>query len=171
VCQALSTLETRFRNDAQLPLGSKAATFAAMVFFALVDTHAFGDGNGRLARIASNYALKRFGFDMPVSLFATPAQRKEYTQATVLTRRNLYLLARGQVEQEALVQAFIKAGVLQPLVRVFLDRMTKAVGELTKLVQDKQRAVQEQALVQAARMFREQVAAEGTCLMYVPCIV
>jgi fido (protein-threonine AMPylation protein) len=178
VCTGLSVIEARLRTlDATSTasgrnsnhhnshtLGSRAALYASIVFFAVVDTHAFSDGNGRLARIAANYALRRFGFPVPVALFATPSQRKEYTQATVQTRRNLYLLARGNVTNETLLEAFAVAGAFTPLLKLFLDRMEKAVVELTNLVQDKQRVVQEEAHHQAAREFRER-AAQGTCLI------
>ena len=166
-CHALAALEARFRTDSTLTPGYKAAVSGALTFFAIVDSHAFADGNGRLARAASNFALKRFGFDFPVQWFATPAQRKEYTQATIRTRRNLYLLTRGHVEQETLVQAYQLAGAVTPLVQLLVDRMSKAVGELTKTVQDKQRAVQQQVQERAARSFRER-AAQDNCFMYVP---
>ena len=71
--------------------GLHAATYAAAVFFAVVDLHAFADGNGRLARIALNWALQRAGLPFVIHLFATPTQRKEYTDAVIQTRRNLSL--------------------------------------------------------------------------------
>jgi fido (protein-threonine AMPylation protein) len=161
VCNGLSAIEARLRtldvagslgggHPSHTTLGSRAALFASVVFFAVVDTHAFADGNGRLARIAANYALRRFGFPVPVALFATPSQRKEYTKATVQTRQNLYLLARGNVIEQSYLEAFAVAGAFTPLLKLFLDRMEKAVAELTNLVHDKQRLVQEEAHHQAA---------------------
>jgi hypothetical protein len=155
---------TRHPPESPLPVGLQAALFAAAVYFAVVDTHAFSDGNGRLARIAGNYALRRFGFPVPIHLFATPAQRKECVRATMLTRRNLTLLSRGEVDRDVLIEAYRAAGAFTPLLRLFVDRMDRAVAELTRLVHDKQRVSHEEAQIQAANLFR-QGAAASTCLI------
>jgi fido (protein-threonine AMPylation protein) len=186
-CDALAVLEERLRTTAatalhdddrlrrqqheqQMPpqggltLGLQAALFGAIAYYAIVDTHAFSDGNGRLARIAGNFALRRFGFGIPICMFATPAQRKDFVRATVLTMRNLALLPRGEIEPHVLLEAHVAAGAFAPLLRLFLDRMERAVSELNRLTHDKQLASQEEAQHRAAKLMRER-AASGTCLI------
>jgi hypothetical protein len=84
--------------------------------------------------------------------------------ATILTRRNLYLEQRGDVPSEALWTAFRKAGAFAPLVKVFLERVTKSVTEFVKLVDEKSSQVEEEDEAKAARAFRERAAA-GSCLI------
>ena len=172
LCKALMNLETRLLRNTSSPRASQeslspgvaAVTFAAAVFFGIVDTHAFADGNGRLARIAANWALRRAGIPFCIHFFATPAQRKEYREATVTTRRNLYLEARGSVTQETFLEAFRDAKCLQPLVVLFMDRINKAVTEFSILVKEKTALLTDHDEAKAARMFRERAAA-GNCFM------
>jgi fido (protein-threonine AMPylation protein) len=184
VCRALNALEGRLFHSDQHPTthsgndnhqrsvardaspGLAAVTFAVAVFFGIGDTHAFADGNGRLARIAANWALRRAGLPFCVHFFATAVQRKEYSTATSLTRRNLYLKSRGHVSQERLLDCFRDGKCLQPLVVLFLDRIHKAVAEFSALVKEKSSLSLDQNEARAARMFRER-AATGNCFMYV----
>ena len=147
-----------------LSTGRAAATFAAAVFFAIVDTHAFSDGNGRLGRLAANWALRRAGIPFCIHLFATSVQRKEYTTATILTRRNLYLQERGNVDSSAMIEALRLAGGLGPLVDLFLERLAKTITEFNNLFQEKSSLVMEEADAKAARRYREK-AATGSCII------
>jgi fido (protein-threonine AMPylation protein) len=181
LCQALTTLESRLlrnlnsnsgaadsnnnrNHSTELSRGLAAVTFAAAVLYGIVDTHAFADGNGRIARIASNWALQRAGLPFCLHLFATPAQRKEYVTAVITTRRNLSLVAKGDVPQGTLLSVYRNAGCLQPLVVLIMDRVYKAVTEFSKLVQEKSTMAADQDEARAARIFRER-AAGGNCLM------
>lgn len=141
-----------------------AVTFAAAVFMGIVDCHSYSDGNGRLARIAANWALRRAGFPFVVHFFATPAQRSEYSNAVRLARRNLDLVARGRVSEEKLLQSYQKVGGLQPIVRLILDRLHKGIAEFNTRLEEKESAHNEQAEARMARRFRERSAA-GTCLI------
>ena len=170
--------ETQWRR-----VGLSVATYAALVFFGVVDIHGFVDGNGRLARIALNWALQRAGFPFVIHLFATPAQRNEYTQAIGHTRRNLSLEAvtcstttrtqsstvidtpnQATTNQEAMILCLELAGAMGPLVTLILDRMGKAIVEFEKVVEEKSRLVTEQAEAKAAKKIRDRERA-GTCLI------
>jgi fido (protein-threonine AMPylation protein) len=159
---ALNALEIRLRQGLSPSLA--AMSFAAAVVFSINDTHAFADGNGRLARLTANWALKRAGIPFCVALFATPAQRKEYVAAQIMTRRNLYLVSRGDVSQESLLTVFRDVGCLSPLVNLFVDRVYKAVTEFNRLVEEKALALSDEDDARAVRVFRES-AATGNCLM------
>ncbi|GKY91637.1 hypothetical protein MPSEU_000135600 [Mayamaea pseudoterrestris] len=174
-CRALMSLEARLLRNGnvssprdsrsnQVSLSVAAVTFAAAIFFAIVDTHAFADGNGRLSRIAANWALRRAGIPFCVHFFATPAQRKEYLDALIQSRRNIFLAAIGNVEQEMLLDVFRDAKCLQPLVVLFMDRISRSVTEFNKLVKEKSTLLTDQAEAKAARTFRERAAA-GNCLI------
>jgi len=155
----------RDQQDSEvLSTGRAAATFAAAVFFGIVDTHAFSDGNGRLGRLAANWALRRAGIPFCIHLFATGVQRKEYTTATIITRRNLYLQERGNVDPSAMMEALQLAGGLGPLVDLFLERLAKTITEFNNLFQEKSSLVMEEADAKAARRFREK-AATGSCII------
>lgn len=168
LCQAVNSLESRLLHprphSSELSRGLAAMVYAAAVFFGVVDTHAFQDGNGRLARIAGNWALMKAGLPFCIHFSANPGQRTEYTSATVLTRRNLYLTRRGHVENEDLELAFAKAGALGPIVRLFTDRVHKAVVELKKAAGDNASHVDDDAEARAAKTFRERAAA-GNCFI------
>ena len=168
VCQELVRLETRFLQKTYLPKqsndGISAVTLAAAVLFAIVDVHAFCDGNGRLARIALNWCLRRFGIPFVIHLFATPSQRSEYTQAIVKTRRNLALVGRGQCSESDIVHALDQAGVFAPMVELILDRLSKTIVEFEKLVEEKSRIGFEEAEFRAAKRVRDRERA-GTCLI------
>ena len=66
---SIQTLHSRLIRD---DTAEAAITFCAVVFMGIIDTHPYSDGNGRLARIAFNWALKRAGFPFVIHLFATP---------------------------------------------------------------------------------------------------
>jgi len=163
----LQRLESRLvvLHDADRALG--AVAFAAAVFFGLVDTHGFADGNGRLSRIALNWALRRAGVPFVVNLFATPSQRAEYVSAIRTTRRNTTLLRQGQVvlpADEAIWNAYRMGGCMVPLVELIMDRMSKAIVEVNKLITEKASLANEEAEVRIARRFRERAAA-GSCMI------
>eukprot|EP00977_Amphora_coffeiformis_P012735 scaffold3224_cov158-Amphora_coffeaeformis.AAC.24 len=168
VCQELMRLETRFLQKMNLPKhsnnGIAAVTLAAAVLFAIVDVHAFCDGNGRLARIAFNWCLRRFGIPFAIHLFATPSQRSEYTEAIVKTRRNLALVGRGHCSESDIVHALDQAGAFAPMVELILDRLSKTIVEFEKLVEEKSRIGSEEAEFRAAKRVRDRERA-GTCLI------
>ena len=146
-------------------------TLGAAVFFELVDAHPFSDGNGRLARLLGNGALRALGLPFCVNWFATPAQRREYVLATLMTRRNLTLVYRGvetdgnDNDQRLFVRdAMAAAGMFYPLVALLMDRIRKAIPEFVQLQHDKQLSQMEHEEAKAARRVRERAAA-GSCLI------
>ena len=166
VCMVLRTLEPQLlKNNVQEEQKALfAATYASIVFMGIVDVHPFADGNGRLARIAVNWALRRAGVPFVIHLFATPAQRYEYTAALKLSRRNVALLPMGDVTQEQLLSAYRTAGSFLPFVQLILGRLAKTVAEFQKLVQEKSLLRNEEDEARAARNYRQR-AAQGNCLI------
>ena len=164
--KGICTLDSRWIQHpaAKEEKATAAVTFAAAVFMSLVDSHIYSDGNGRLARIAANWALRRAGFPFVIHFFATPVQRAEYSSAVRQTRRNLDLIPRGEVSEEILLQAYQKLGCLQPIVQLILDRLHKAIVEFNTLVAEKESTHNEEAEARMACRFRER-AAQGTCLI------
>jgi fido (protein-threonine AMPylation protein) len=176
-CENLEWRLLRQKQPAGICAGVATAVYATAVHFGVLDTHPFSDGNGRTARIATNWALQRAGLPFLVQLFATTAQKTEYRQAILQTRRNLSLVGRcggaaaGDnddtevvVGEEALMAAMQSAGALSPLVDLILDRMAKAITEFQKLLKEKASLASEEAEARAARMYRER-AAQGTCII------
>jgi len=158
LCRAIRTLESRL-NTTKSP-----ATLAAAVLIGVLDIHPFCDGNGRLARIATNWALRRAGLPFVINIFATPAQRRDYVTAIQTTRRNLCLTPMKNVSQETLVDIMSKSGLLLPLVQLVVDQVSRAAVECNKLVAEKSAQALDEDETKAARRFREKAAA-GTCLI------
>ena len=139
----------------------------------------FADGNGRLARLLGNGALRALGLPFCVNWFATPAQRREYVLATLMTRRNLTLVYRGRKDcldenissenggsyynsasiQEYMRDAMVAAGMYYPLVALLMDRIRKAIPEFVQLQHNKQLSQMEHEESKAARRVRERAAA------------
>jgi len=147
-----------------------AMTLGAAVFFGLVDVHPFADGNGRLARLLGNGALRAVGLPFCINWFATSAQRREYVLATLMTRRNLTLVYRGvnmddTAKNEQMIRdAMEAAGLYFPLVALLMDRVRKAIDEFVQLQHYKQLSQMEHEECKAARRVRERAAA-GSCLI------
>lgn len=142
----------------------QALIYASAVLMGVVDVHPFVDGNGRLSRIALNWALRRVGLPFVVHLFATDVQRKELIRALQLTRRNICLQKRGNADDEELLQSYQSAGALSPLVELILDRIYRAVVEFERLLEEKAIIRSEADEDKAARKYRERVAT-GTCMI------
>jgi hypothetical protein len=132
--------------------------------FGILDIHPFVDGNGRLARIAANWALRRAGLPFCINIFATPAQRQMYVHAITMTRRNLCLVARGHVPQETMVDIMARSGLFSSLVQLVVEQVSRAVSECNKLVAEKAALAVDEREAKAARQFREKAAA-GSCLI------
>jgi fido (protein-threonine AMPylation protein) len=158
VCKGVRALGSRLDGV------DSAATFAAAVCFGVLDIHAFTNGNGRLARISTNWALRRTGLPFVINLFATQTQRREYVTAVETTRRNLSIVARGSVDEETLLDVTARAGLLLPLEHLIVDQMSRAAAECSKLVAEKSLLVADEQEAMAARQFREKAAA-GTCVI------
>jgi fido (protein-threonine AMPylation protein) len=158
LCKGIGALGSRLVGN------NSPVTLAAAVCFGVLDIHPFADGNGRLARISTNWALRRAGLPFVINLFATPAQRREYVTAIETTRRNLSLVARGNVGEETLLDVTARSGLLLPLERLIMDQASRAAAECSKLVAEKSLLVSEEQEAKAARRFREQ-AADGSCLI------
>jgi fido (protein-threonine AMPylation protein) len=173
VCTSLHELEMRFvESNASSRNPTLAGTFkleqsliyASAVLMGVADVHPFADGNGRLARIALNWALRRVGLPFVVHLFATEVQRKEYIRSLQLTLRNICLQKRGNADDEELLQSYQIAGALSPLFELILDRVWKAVVEFERLVEEKATLDSEAIEDKAARKHRER-AASGNCMI------
>jgi fido (protein-threonine AMPylation protein) len=168
LCQTLQTLENSLvphsgtESNSNMALGQ--ITFAAAAMFGVLDIHPFSDGNGRLARIVLNWALRRVGLPFCIHLFATPTQRSEYITAIERTRQNICLAPRGEVSDADLLAALKCAGVLSPIVALLLDRISRAADEFGRLVSEKALLASEEAEARAVRRARER-AAQGTCII------
>jgi hypothetical protein len=149
----------------RLAASNNAATFAAAVCFGVLDIHAFTDGNGQLARILTNWALRRAGLPFVINLFATPAQRREYVTAIEVTRRNLSIVARGSVDEETLLDVTARAGLLLPLERLIVDQISRAVEECILLVAEKSLLVADEQEEGVARRFLRETAVAKSCLI------
>ena len=165
-CQKLNgALEDFMEGITQFHKNTNFVVFAAAVLFGILDIHPFSDGNGRLARLCCNWALAKAGVPFVVCLFATPAQRKEYSRAIEQTRCNLSLTKRGTgVTNESLHQAFQSAGYLAPLVQLLVDRLTKTIAEFEKICEESSAKASEEEEFKAAKRFRERQA-QGSCLI------
>jgi prophage maintenance system killer protein len=108
LCDALVALETHASQS--LSPCVAAMTFAAAVALGIGDMHAFASGNTRLVHLAVQWALKRAGIPFCVTLFETPEELQNYTKAQSMTRRNLYLVSRGDVPHESLLAVFQDSG-------------------------------------------------------------
>lgn len=159
--------QTLFEDNSR---GLGALTFAAIVFFGIIDVHPFVDGNGRLSRVALSWALRRGGLPFVVNLFATQMQREDYVGAIRAVRRNTYLQYHGsstiskQKEAALLLSAFRNAGGMLPLVDLLADRISRATTGFKTLVAEKLSLANEEAGAKWARRYREEAAA-GTCLI------
>jgi fido (protein-threonine AMPylation protein) len=131
LCRGLQLLQDRLLpNNRILPSIDglhRLAIFAAAVFFGVGDVHPFVDGNGRVARLAMDWALAQAQWPWPVILYHNKTQRDEYTAAVLATRRNLHLIAHGPVSANAMLEAYEKAGAFGPLVHLILERMHESV--------------------------------------------
>jgi fido (protein-threonine AMPylation protein) len=166
VCQAVRALESRLLmiSTRDKDRGTMAATFASSVFLGIVDVHPFADGNGRLSRIALNWALRRAGVPFVIHLFATQTQRFDYTHAIKLARRNTCLESRGYVSEDQLLGGYRSAGALFPLVQLITSRLAKSVTEFHAVLKEKSSQRTEIDDVLAAKRFRLS-AAQGNCLI------
>jgi fido (protein-threonine AMPylation protein) len=159
-CHILETvLRSRLLHQPQT-----AMTFAAAVFMAIVDVHPFADGNGRLARIALNWAVRVAGFPISIHWCATQQQRHEYSQAIMNTRRNLHFQAYGDVHKEQLLEAYQTFGAFRPLVEWIVQRWNKTIVEWENVLRETSAHAQEHDEARAARRVRERAAA-GSCLI------
>ncbi len=137
--------------------------FASVALFGVVDIHPFNDGNGRLARLVANWALRRSGLPFAISICATPVQRAEYIKAIELTRRNLCLVSIGTShEMFALVRSCV--GLFKPMADMILDRVYRAVVQCQAVINEHSARQSEEEEARAARRYREN-AAKGTCLI------
>jgi fido (protein-threonine AMPylation protein) len=141
-----------------------SAVFAAAALFGICDIHPFDDGNGRLARIVSNWALARTGFPFVINFFASLFQRTEYINAIQKTSRNIQLVCFGNVSVDVFSTIRRLIGPLKPLVDLTLDRVHKAVVECKKIIAEKSRLESEEMEASAAKKFRD-TAAAGCCLI------
>jgi fido (protein-threonine AMPylation protein) len=140
-----------------------AILFACVCMYGITHVHPFIDGNGRLSRIAANWALKQLPF--PINLFATPAQRAEYVLALEKTRHRLSLTRTyGNVSRDEILQAIKYIGVFAPLVRLLMDRVGRAVLECNRVLEEKSGLAAEAAEARAARRARER-AQTDTCII------
>ena len=151
-------------DDANLKRGYGPLLFAAVAFFVLCDIHPFHDGNGRLSRILSNWALRRAGFPFVINLFATPQQRAEYINGIEITRRNIMMTSIGSVSPDVYSTTRRMVGILKPLVGIFIERVQKATIECQNVVSEKSRIDSDEMEAKAAKRFRE-TAAAGSCLI------
>mmetsp|Transcript_12945 Transcript_12945/g.15085 ORF Transcript_12945/g.15085 Transcript_12945/m.15085 type:complete len:586 (+) Transcript_12945:368-2125(+) len=167
--------------------GLNPITFAAITLYGILDIHPFNDGNGRLARIAANWALHRAGFPFVVNLCATPTQRKEYVTAIQMTLQNLNLKycsddnekndvstqhahkrkctrTRTPTQEDIYHSILVGVGLFKPLTMLIMERVHRASTECQKLIDEKSQQQSEEEEAKAAKRFREK-AAKGTCLI------
>lgn len=153
-----------FGNSSDSSKGLSLVLFASVALFVLCDIHPFRDGNGRLARIMSNFAMVKCGLPFVVNIFATPLQRSEYVRALQITRRNARIASVGLVSPNVFSLFRRQIGVMGPIVNVLLDRILKACIECQEVIQEKNKLESENLEAVAARKFREKAAA-GNCLI------
>jgi len=166
VCSELCALDQRLLQTPTPDATTRAqniAIFAATVLFCIVDVHPFSDGNGRLSRIALNWALRRANVPFVVNLFATQQQKHDYTLSIRKTVKQLYLKAWSASDSQVL-SAYRTSEVFLPIVAHVLSRWTRTVEELNKLVEEKRLLQTEQEQARAARLYRDK-AAQGNCLI------
>jgi fido (protein-threonine AMPylation protein) len=152
-----------------------AILFASVVFFGIVDVHGFSDGNGRLARIAANWALAKTGFPFCVSFHATPSQRTEYSRAIRKTRRNIdavpVVLSSDTraiphtISDDQYLYVLKQFGIFAPIFDVLLDRVYKTISEFQKSLEEATAQRAEKSHELAARLFRERAAQNSCCLI------
>lgn len=152
-----------------------AILFASVVFFGIVDVHGFSDGNGRLARIAANWALAKAGFPFCISFHATPNQRTEYSRAIRKTRRNIdavpivlssdKLASPQPISGDQYPYVLKQFGVFAPIFDVLIDRVFKTISEFQKSLAEATAEHAEATHELAARLFRERAAQNACCLI------
>lgn len=153
-----------FGNSSASSKSLNLVLFVSVALFVLCDIHPFRDGNGRLARIISNFAMVKCGLPFVVNIFATPLQRSEYVRALQMTRRNARIASVGLVSPNVFSSFRRQVGVMGPLLNVLLDRMSKACIECQEVIQEKNKLESENLEAVAAKKFREKAAA-GNCLI------
>lgn len=153
-----------YGNSSVVSKGLGLVLFASVALFVLCDIHPFLDGNGRLARIMSNFAMIKCGLPFVVNIFATPLQRSEYIRALQITRRNARMASVGLVSPNVFSLLRRQIGVMGPIFNVILDRMSKACAECQEVIQEKNKLESENLEAVAAKKFREKAAA-GNCLI------
>ena len=165
-CTAFHTLESRVlasNRDYRKP-GFAPVLLAAAALFGVVDIHPFADGNGRLARIAAMWALRRAGLPFVVNLFANQSQRVEFVIAIQKSRQQTRLATRGAVSPGTFMAICQCSGLLKPLVDLILIKIERAISEFHSIISKKCSGTEEEKDDKAAKRFREKAAA-GNCFI------
>lgn len=135
---------------------------AAIMLYGISDIHCFADGNGRMARICTNWIFRRLlGLPFSVSLTATPLQRAEYVAGL---KSSLNLIQKAERHGFVASAHVFVPGIFQRLIFLLLDRIAHAVHGCEQMVEERSRAVTESEESRIARIVRDR-AATGQCVI------
>ena len=172
------------REDSLILSTYYSVALAAIMLYGLLDIHLFADGNGRLARICTNWVLRRLlGLPFTITIAATPSQRSEYIKSLRSSLRWIMSLqdadpsnpdfplsvtqARASSSQQQHQQQqhpHIEFGIFEDLIHVLLDRIAHACNECQRTIVEKTQSAIANEEARIARVVRER-AATGQCVI------
>mmetsp|Transcript_42322 Transcript_42322/g.101937 ORF Transcript_42322/g.101937 Transcript_42322/m.101937 type:complete len:675 (-) Transcript_42322:1417-3441(-) len=132
---------------------------AAVMLYGVTDIHPFADGNGRMARICTNWILRRvLGLPFSVTLTATPQQRTDFVSSLKSGRHWISKVERKEAKPPSDTE-FVP-GIFQRIIFMLLHRIAHAVHGCDQLVADKTRAATAIEEARIARVVRDRAAAQ-----------
>ena len=117
------------------------------------------DGNGRMARICTNWILRRvLGLPFSVTLTATPQQRTDYVSSLKSGRHWISKVERNVAKPPSDTE-FVP-GIFQRIIFMLLHRIADAVHGCEQLIAEKTRAATAIEEARIARTLRDRAAAQ-----------
>jgi fido (protein-threonine AMPylation protein) len=143
----------------------KIATFAALSYVGILDILPFGEGNGLLAKITVNWALRRCDFPCCIILYESDTDERvlKLVMDEVMLR-SLCLRPFGEVDDGDIDDLLRHTGGLSPLVDFLIGRMAHALNDLTVIVKERAKWFIEEKNARIAREARE-TAADSLCIV------
>lgn len=132
---------------------------AAVMLYGMTDIHPFEDGNGRIARLCTNWILRRvLGLPFSVTLTATPQQRTDYVSSLKSGLHWIQKVERNETKPPGGTD-FVP-GIFQRIIFMLLDRIAQAVQGCEQLVAEKSLAATAIEEARIARAVRDRAAAQ-----------
>ncbi|KAG7345401.1 Fic/DOC family protein [Nitzschia inconspicua] len=148
---------------------------AAIMLYGILDIHCFKDGNGRIARICTNWVLRKvLGLPFTIVITANPSQRSEYT-ANVKSALQ-WIISLKEVDPTnpdfplsvthgtMHPTPHIEYGIFQDLIYMLLDRIAHACHECQRVIAEKSQAATANEEARIAREVRERAATGQCCI-------
>jgi fido (protein-threonine AMPylation protein) len=147
---------------------------AAIMLYGILDLHCFADGNGRMARICTNWVLREvLGLPFTIVITVNPSQRAEYIASIKKSLRWIMSLQDldpsnpdfpMSVTHGKHSNSHIEFGIFQDLIYMLLDRIAHACNECQRVIAEKSHAATASEEARIAREVRERAAVGQCCI-------